>query len=295
MTATSSSQDNPQVAADSAAEKPVPSHQETASQNVAQATEAEAAAKDTPSVEKPKKETRAQRKARQKAEKEEKARQRRIAARQGGRKLFPTPTRKQSVAFIVVLAVLFVGSVVFKLTWGSPTSPLGKTLVAQSEDVPARAAKGTTLVYKGGEYAVGTNLNAGQYKFLATQDRQDTSNPAVLKVNGEVVDQFTQTCWLTLSDGEQLAVDGATFVSAADITSKLVTDLKDGGTYLIGVDAPEGSYLVSPTQSSGRCTVYDSDAPGAQPIATLDVTAAQQVDVAQGQYLKLSGCLAQYQ
>ena len=104
MTATSSSQDNPQVAADSAAEKPVPSHQETASQNVAQATEAEAAAKDTPSVEKPKKETRAQRKARQKAEKEEKARQRRIAARQGGRKLFPTPTRKQSVAFIVVLA-----------------------------------------------------------------------------------------------------------------------------------------------------------------------------------------------
>ena len=124
MTATSSSQDNPQVAADSAAEKPVPSHQETASQDAAQATEAEAAVKGTPSAEKPKKETRVQRKARQKAEKEEKARQRRIAARQGGRKLFPTPTRKQSVAFIVVLAVLFVGSVVFKLTWGSPTSPL---------------------------------------------------------------------------------------------------------------------------------------------------------------------------
>ncbi|MDT9091552.1 hypothetical protein, partial [Escherichia coli] len=82
------------------------SHQETASQDAAQATEAEAAVKGTPSAEKPKKETRVQRKARQKAEKEEKARQRRIATRQGGRKLFPTPTRKQSVAFIVVLAVL---------------------------------------------------------------------------------------------------------------------------------------------------------------------------------------------
>lgn len=278
MTATSPSSDNLQVVTDSAAEKPAPSHKDPA-----------------PASEKPHKETRAQRKARKKAEKEEKARQRRIAARQGGRKLFPTPTRKQSIAFIVVLAILFVGSVVFKLTWGSPTSPLGKTPVAQSEDVPARAPTGTTLVYKAGDYSVGTNLNAGQYKFLATQDRQDPSNPAVLKVNGEVIDQFTQTCWLTLSDGDQLTVDGATFVSAADITAKLVNDLKDGGTYLIGVDAPEGSYLVSPTQSQGACTVYDSDAPGAQPVATLDVTAAQQVDVTQGQYLKLSGCFAQYQ
>lgn len=289
MTTTSPSQDNLQVAADSAAEKPVPSQPEAAAQEATSVDKGEEAAA------KPKKETRAQRKARQKAEKEEKARQRRIAARQGGRKLFPTPTRTQSIAFIVVLAILFVGSVVFKLTWGSPTSPLGKTPVAQSEDAPARAPKGTTLVYKGGEYVVGTNLNAGQYKFLATQDRQDPSTPATLKVNGEVVEQFTQTSWLSLSDGDRLEVDGATFVSAADIAGKLVTDLKDGGTYLIGVDAPEGSYLVSPTQSSGICTVYDSDAPGAQPLATLEVTAAQQVDLAQGQYLKLSGCIAQYQ
>ena len=135
---------------------------------------------------------------RQKREaKEAKARERRIRARQGDRRLFPKVSKKAATAFV---AVLFVLSVFWRLGPGSQAPRV------QGTDAPAVAKKGATMIYKSGSYTVGTNLDAGQYKFLAAGGQT-----AAVSVDGGDAASFTTQCWLELSDGQKVEVSGATF------------------------------------------------------------------------------------
>lgn len=222
-------------------------------------------------------------KRRQKREaKEAKARERRIRARQKDRRLFPKVSRKAAIAFVVVVAVLFVLSVLWRLGPGSQAPRV------QGTDAPAVAKKGATMIYKAGSYTVGTNLDAGQYKFLAAGGQT-----AAVSVDGGDAASFTTQCWLELSDGQKVEVSGATFASGDDISATDAQEVEGTGIYKVGTDCPAARYAVT-SDGSGDATyaVLDSDAPGSEPVASGPVDGSTVVQVADGQYLELKGCVA---
>ncbi|MEY8436443.1 hypothetical protein AAK967_01690 [Atopobiaceae bacterium 24-176] len=215
--------------------------------------------------------------------KEAAAKERRIKARQKGRRLFPKVSRKTAIVFIVVVVALFGLSVLWRLGPGSQAPQ------AQTTDAPAVAKKGTTMVYKAGSYTVGTNLHAGQYKLLAA-----SGQTATVEVNGTEAASFTASCWLELSDGQEVKVQGATFASGDDISATNAQEIKGVGIYRVGVDCPAGRYAVTADASLGMpaYAVLDSDAPGAAPVASESVDGSAEVSVKDGQFLKLEGCVA---
>ncbi|MBF0598745.1 hypothetical protein E5335_02010 [Coriobacteriaceae bacterium] len=220
---------------------------------------------------------------RQKREaKEAKARERRIRARQGDRRLFPKVSKKAATAFVAVVAVLFVLSVFWRLGPGSQAPRV------QGTDAPAVAKKGATMIYKSGSYTVGTNLDAGQYKFLAAGGQT-----AAVSVDGGDAASFTTQCWLELSDGQKVEVSGATFASGDDISATDAQEVEGTGIYKVGTDCPAARYAVT-SDGSGAASyaVLDSDAPGSEPVASGSVDGSTEVQVADGQYLELRGCVA---
>ncbi len=214
--------------------------------------------------------------------KEAAAKERRIKARQKGRRLFPKVSRKTAIVFIAVVVVLFGLSVVWRLGPGSQAPQ------AQTADAPAVAKKGATMVYKAGTYTVGTNLHAGQYKFLAA-----SGQTATVEVDGAEAASFTTSCWLELADGQEVKVQGATFASGNDISAVGAQEIKGVGIYRVGTDCPAGRYAVTSDGSTGASyAVLDSDVPGAVPVASGSVDGSVEVSVADGQFLKLEGCVA---
>lgn len=226
--------------------------------------------------------TPADRRRKKREAKEAKARERRIRARQGDRRLFPKVSRKAAVAFVAVVVVLFALSVFWRLGPGSQAPRV------QGTDAPAVARKGATMIYKAGSYTVGTNLDPGQYKFLAAGGQT-----ATVAVDGDEAASFTTQCWIELSDGQRVEVVGATFASGDDISVKDAQEIKGGGIYKVGTDCPAARYAVT-SDGSGDASyaVLDSDAPGSEPVDSGSVDGSTEVRVEDGQYLGLKGCVA---
>lgn len=232
-----------------------------------------------------------ERRAQKKAQKEEEARQRRIAARSGeGKRLFPKVSRNGAIAFCIVMAVLFGLSVIWRLGPGASTAT-----TAQTSNGMAVNAEGTTMIYKAGDYKVGTNLPAGEYKFLAAGG----ACAVTLYRNGE---PYTENVvsgqdWLTLEDGQAVRVTNGSFVKAEDVSVQDKTELAADSVYKVGVDCPAGTWTLTPVDGDGYRSYSVSDkrvlGQKAEVVAEGTLTGPVTVELHAGEYLGLGQVTAE--
>lgn len=236
--------------------------------------------------------TRKEQHAAKKAAKEEKKRQKQAATSGEPKRLFPKVSRKGAIAFCAVMVVLFVLSIVWRLGPGQIRA--ASTPTAQTTDSMAINAEGTTMVYKPGDYEVGKNLPAGEYKFLPASDDAECS--VTLFKDGEPWREYVLSgqSWLTLEDGQAVRVVNGSFVKAADVSVQERTELTACNVYKVGVDCPAGTYTLAPTGDESQpwshswsvdsSRVLGEEFPVVQEGVADDPT---QVTVEDGQYLAL--------
>lgn len=225
-----------------------------------------------------------ERRAHKKAEGEERARQQRVA---GQKPLFPKVSRTGAIVLCSVMGALFILSVLWRLGPGAIRAATMPT--AQTTDGMAINAEGTTMVYKPGDYQVGTNLPAGEYKFLAAGGACAVS----LYRNGEPYSEQVvgEQDWLTLEDGQAVRVTNGSFVKADDVSVQDRTELSAGSVYKVGVDCPAGTWTLTPVDGDGyrSYTVTGQRILGSTPEVVSDgtLTGPVEVDLHAGEYLVL--------
>jgi hypothetical protein len=219
------------------------------------------------------------------------------AARDPHARLFPKPTRRQSIAMIVIVCVLAAISYYVRLAPGSTDDSLAATDAAQtaektdaaSDSASTTAGSGQTTIYNAGTYTAGKDIPAGQYKFLASDDE------ATIEVGSSTM-VFTASYWLDLADGQTMTVTGATFVSGDAISPVNSETLASGGLYRVGVDCPAGVYVCTPTDglTSASVVSYTSDTADKVELKDTPVDAGTDVEFAPDTYVWLGGCDAVY-
>jgi hypothetical protein len=222
------------------------------------------------------------------------------AARDPHARLFPKPTRKQSITMIVIVCVLAAISYYVRLAPGTTDDSLDTSIdtaqtaektdeSAASASTETDAASDKTTIYAAGTYTAGKDIPAGQYKFLATDGE------ATIEVGSSTM-VFTASYWVDLADGQSMTVTGATFVSGDAISPVNAETLASGGLYRVGVDCPAGVYVCTTTAGiqSSSVVAYATDAPDKAQLSEVAVEAGTDVTFAPDTYVWLGGCDAVY-
>lgn len=162
----------------------------------------------------------------------------------------------------------------------------------QKEEVKKEENKGI----KAGTYKVGTDMQAGEYIFIASSalgyvecTTDSTGNLESIVFN----DNVKGNIYLTVNDGEYLKATGGTLYPVEEAPTIVPSDgvYKDG-MYKVGKDIPAGEYkvILTDTMGMGYYEVSTDSRHGIESIVTNEnVQADTYLTISDGQYLKISG------
>lgn len=156
---------------------------------------------------------------------------------------------------------------------------------------PTPTPKNTAI--KAGTYKIGTDLDAGEYLFIA-------DSMAYIEIASDSTGSFdsiiandtvTGHRYITVKDGDYLKLQGGKAYAVADAPSIIPSNgLYKDGMYKVGTDIPAGEYKVVVTSSMGYIEVTSGSRGTFDQIITNDVpTADTYITVSEGQYLTLQG------
>ena len=145
--------------------------------------------------------------------------------------------------------------------------------------------------YGEGEYRVGTDIPAGEYKVLANNKSYGGYYCVYPNQNkGDIVanDNFDTQTYVTVSSGQLLTVERAQFVAVSKATAS--NGVSGDGLYKVGYDIPAGSYEATRTGSGdGYYAIYDSSIAGSKKILENGLFGNNaHFTVEEGQYLQIS-------
>ena len=174
-----------------------------------------------------------------------------------------------------------------------------KTEEPKKEETPKEEVKKEETTSKGikaGTYKVGTDMQAGEYIFIASSalgyvecTTDSTGNLESIVFN----DNVKGNVYLTVNDGEYLKATGGTLYPVEEAPSIVPSDgvYKDG-MYKVGKDIPAGEYkiILTDTIGMGYYEVSTDSRHGIESIVTNEnVQADTYLTISDGQYLKISG------
>ena len=149
--------------------------------------------------------------------------------------------------------------------------------------------------YKAGMYKVGTELPAGEYLFYPSGSQNayvcvsSDSNQDNIIEN----ENFSNSFFVTVSDGQYLQAKRCYFVKASDYTVAINEDGSFGeGMYRVGIDIPVGEYKLTSGENRAYWCLYSS---GNIPFDIDDndnFEGSAYVTVRKGQYLIIKRCTA---
>lgn len=158
---------------------------------------------------------------------------------------------------------------------------------SQTTSSKAPAAK----TYKAGMYKVGSDLPAGEYLLKSTNSgymsvASDSSGTLDSIITNEV---FDNTLYVTVSEGQYLTVERATFVAADEAPAQQPANGKySEGMYKVGKDIAPGEYKVH-SDEMGYLAVLTNSVGDLDSIVTNDnFEGDKYITLQDGQYLKLS-------
>ncbi len=149
---------------------------------------------------------------------------------------------------------------------------------------------------KQGMYKVGSDLPAGEYVIFSDggmsyfQVSKDSSG----SLEGIVTnDNFTGTRYVTVNDGQYIEFSGSKMLSIDDAPILEAVDNKyQEGMYKVGRDIKAGEYKIVPDGTGNSYMEVAKDSSGIlDSIVTNDnLSGEKYITIADGQYIKLSGC-----
>lgn len=153
-------------------------------------------------------------------------------------------------------------------------------------------------IYESGSYLVGRDIPAGEYALIAaenailstitvrTNDSADSDLIAYGLINHQAMVHLDEGTWVTLSE-----------VTAYPLSDSPAKGLEDGvageGAYVVGLHIPAGTYTVSATEKAplSSYSVYDGMLGTDAQLIKFEVLHDDvSVELAEGEYIELSGC-----
>lgn len=174
-----------------------------------------------------------------------------------------------------------------------PKSEENKQEETKKEEVKKEENKGI----KAGTYKVGTDIQAGEYIFIASSSLGyiECTTDSTGDIDSIVFnDNVEGNVYLTVNDGEYLKATGGTLYPVEEAPSIIPSDgVYKAGMYKVGKDIPAGEYkviLTDTTLGMGYYEVATDSRHGIESIVTNEnVQADTYLTVSDGQYLKISG------
>ncbi|MEG1256376.1 hypothetical protein [Clostridium sp.] len=158
-------------------------------------------------------------------------------------------------------------------------------------ETPKEEVKDTKI--KAGTYKVGTELDAGEYLFIAKgmgyiQCSTDTTGALESILYNDNVKGHS---YITVNEGEYIKVQGGEMYPVAEAPSVVPADgLYKAGMYKVGQDIPAGEYKVALKDTMGYIEVATDSRHQLESIVTNEnIQADSYITVSEGQYLKIQG------
>lgn len=178
---------------------------------------------------------------------------------------------------------------------GSNESTSSPTQTA-SKETTAPAEKGSKEnPYKAGMYKVGSELPAGEYLFFSSGSQRayvcisSDSNQDNIIEN----ENFSNSLFITVADGQYLQAKRCYFVKASDYTVAINDDGSFGeGMYRVGIDIPAGEYKLTAGEDRAYWCLYSSSNIPFDIDDNDNFEGSAYVTVHQGQYLIIKRCTA---
>lgn len=173
----------------------------------------------------------------------------------------------------------------------------------ETTETPATTEASTTTtegaeIFSDGVYLVGTDLPAGLYKGQLDGDLPGYWSITTDPNGSDIVanDIPTGQFYVEIAGGQYLTLTGVTIQDAASVTPVLTSENIGDGVYLVGTDIPAGQYKGALTDTSLPGYWGITSDPNGETIVENGIPTGQfYVEVAQGQYLKISGAIISLQ
>ena len=202
------------------------------------------------------------------------------------------------IAAVVLIAV--IGAVGGENDANNVDSPsTSSSPVSSATDIPKSTPAATPVetpksnVIKAGMYKVGTDIGAGEYLLISSgsgyyQLDSDSSGELDSIISN---DNFNNTNYLTVFDGEYLTLTRCEMIPVADAEpQKAENGILGEGMYKVGYDIPAGEYKLV-ANDMGYCEVRTDSRGTINGIVTNDNFEGERyITVSDGQYLKLNRC-----
>ena len=149
--------------------------------------------------------------------------------------------------------------------------------------------------YRAGTYKVGTDCPAGEYLFFSDSSQlayvcaSSDSNQDNIIEN----ENFSNSFFMTVADGQYLQAKRCYFVKASDYTITINDDgTLDEGMYRVGVDIPAGEYKLTADEDKGYWCLYSNSTSPFDIDEKDNFEGSTYVTVRDGQYLQVKRCTA---
>ncbi len=150
-------------------------------------------------------------------------------------------------------------------------------------------------VYKAGMYKVGADIGAGEYFLTSTGSGYYSLNSDSSGSFDSILenDNFKNSAYITVSDGQYLELSNCTMIAAGDAEpQKPVNGTYPSGMYKVGYEIPAGEYKLKPTSSSGYYARLSKASSSLDAIIANDNFSGEiYLTIKDGEYLKLSNCV----
>lgn len=198
------------------------------------------------------------------------------------------------VAIIIILGAISSSGEKQSSSSASPTtSTETQSTNDTSDSISIEKSESNESEIKAGTYKIGTDLEAGEYLFIAKSMgyievcSDSTGNLDSIITNDNVIGHT----YITVEDGQYLKLQGGTAYPVDNAPSIIPTDgLYKDGTYKVGKDIPSGEYKVILSSSMGYIEVSSGSHGILDEIISNDnLTGDSYITVEDGQYLTLQG------
>ena len=170
---------------------------------------------------------------------------------------------------------------------------INQTVKVTPSPTPEPTPKKT--VYKAGMYKVGADIGAGEYFLTSTGSGYYSLNSDSSGSFDSILenDNFKNSAYITVSDGQYLELSNCTMIAAGDAEpQKPVNGTYPSGMYKVGYEIPAGEYKLKPTSSSGYYARLSKASSSLDAIIANDNFSGEiYLTIKDGEYLKLSNCV----
>lgn len=199
--------------------------------------------------------------------------------------------KKWWVWALVIVVIIGIGSA--SNNSKTPSNQTTQTTTNGTTDNETASSSENTNIIKAGMYKIGTDIQAGEY-FITGQSSpyyQVTSDSSGTLESIICNDNFENSAYLTVSDGQYVTLQRCTMIPVTDAQPQQANDGKySGGMYKIGFDIPAGEYKIV-SQGMGYSEIRTNSTGTLDGIVANDNFEGEKyITVQEGQYLKLNRC-----